>query len=408
MAVRKLAPEDMQPESFVLSPETEAFADKEIAKYPPGRQASAVIAAAVAKAQEQAGGWLPRKAIEAVAAQARHAGHPRDGGGDLLHDVQPRAGRKILHPVLRHDALRRCAERATSRRCCERRIGEQNHVTAGRHVLLARGRVPGRLLQRADGADQRRLLRGPDDRELREASRRSRRRPAGEGRVRRSAASGRSLSRPSTLCRTRRSTTVRVVGAWRKRFEEQAKAAETGEAAAAVASVPQEAKAAKPACGPRHRERCCRYPGQARQGRRAADQPDRPEGSCRSVEGDQGRAATEAGAQPAPQSGKSYVATPTKEGEAVPAEPDDARGRYAACASRDPPRRQRKQAGRDRSTKTTSRPDGVIGNASGQRSYLHQSLRLPFAGPCRPPRCAATGTEPSSCSRRAATGSSTR
>ena len=44
MAVRKLAPEDMQPESFVLSPETESFADKEIAKYPPGRQASAVIA----------------------------------------------------------------------------------------------------------------------------------------------------------------------------------------------------------------------------------------------------------------------------------------------------------------------------------------------------------------------------
>ena len=32
MAVRKLAPENMQPESFVLSQETEAFADKEIAK----------------------------------------------------------------------------------------------------------------------------------------------------------------------------------------------------------------------------------------------------------------------------------------------------------------------------------------------------------------------------------------
>ena len=53
MAVRKLAPEDMQPESFVLSPETESFADKEIAKYPPGRQASAVIAL-LTKAQEQA------------------------------------------------------------------------------------------------------------------------------------------------------------------------------------------------------------------------------------------------------------------------------------------------------------------------------------------------------------------
>ena len=66
MAVRKLAPENMQPESFVLSQETEAFADNEIAKYPPGRQASAVIAL-LTKVQEQAGGWLPRKAIEAVA-----------------------------------------------------------------------------------------------------------------------------------------------------------------------------------------------------------------------------------------------------------------------------------------------------------------------------------------------------
>src|SRR5689334_19670254 len=66
MAVRKLAPESIQPERFVLSAETEAFAAKEIAKYPPGRQASAVIAL-LTKAQEQAGGWLPRKAIEAVA-----------------------------------------------------------------------------------------------------------------------------------------------------------------------------------------------------------------------------------------------------------------------------------------------------------------------------------------------------
>ena len=35
-------------------------------KYPPGRQASAVIPL-LWQAQEQAGGWLPQKAIEAVA-----------------------------------------------------------------------------------------------------------------------------------------------------------------------------------------------------------------------------------------------------------------------------------------------------------------------------------------------------
>ena len=181
MAVRKLAPEDMQPESFVLSPETESFADKEIAKYPPGRQASAVIAL-LTKAQEQAGGWLPRKAIEAVAAKL-------DMPAIRVMEVATFYTMFNLEPVgkyfIQFCGTTPCVLRGAGdiRRVLERRIGDQNHVTAGRHVLLARGRVPGRLLQRADGADQRRLLRGSDDRELREASRRSRRRPTGEGRV---------------------------------------------------------------------------------------------------------------------------------------------------------------------------------------------------------------------------------
>ena len=42
MAVRRLA--EVQPDSFEFTPENQAWADKQIAKYPPGRQASAVIA----------------------------------------------------------------------------------------------------------------------------------------------------------------------------------------------------------------------------------------------------------------------------------------------------------------------------------------------------------------------------
>ena len=57
MAVRKLAPEELQPEHFAFTPENEAFADRVIAKYPPGRQASAVIPL-LWRAQEQHGGWL--------------------------------------------------------------------------------------------------------------------------------------------------------------------------------------------------------------------------------------------------------------------------------------------------------------------------------------------------------------
>ena len=38
----------------------------------------------------------------------------------------------------------------------ERRVGEERQVSAGRRLLLAGGRVPGRVLQCPDGADQRR------------------------------------------------------------------------------------------------------------------------------------------------------------------------------------------------------------------------------------------------------------
>ncbi len=68
MAVRKVAPEELQPKSFAFTPETEAFAQAQIAKYPPGRQASAVIPL-LWRVQEQHDGWLPQKAIEVVAAR---------------------------------------------------------------------------------------------------------------------------------------------------------------------------------------------------------------------------------------------------------------------------------------------------------------------------------------------------
>jgi NADH-quinone oxidoreductase subunit E len=64
MSVRRLA--EKQPESFAFTAENIAWAKDRIAKYPPGRQASAVISL-LWRAQEQAGGWLPQKAIEHVA-----------------------------------------------------------------------------------------------------------------------------------------------------------------------------------------------------------------------------------------------------------------------------------------------------------------------------------------------------
>lgn len=64
MSVRRLA--EIQPESFAFTPENKAWCDKQIAKYPEGRQASAVISL-LWRAQAQNDYWLPKPAIEEVA-----------------------------------------------------------------------------------------------------------------------------------------------------------------------------------------------------------------------------------------------------------------------------------------------------------------------------------------------------
>jgi NADH-quinone oxidoreductase subunit E len=65
MSVRRLADEAVQPAAFAFSAENQAWAEKVIARYPAGRQQSAVIPI-LWRAQEQEG-WVTRAAIEAVA-----------------------------------------------------------------------------------------------------------------------------------------------------------------------------------------------------------------------------------------------------------------------------------------------------------------------------------------------------
>jgi NADH-quinone oxidoreductase subunit E len=64
MTVRRLDP--VQPEHFAFTPANLIWAKETIAKYPPGKQASAVIPL-LWRAQEQAGGWLPEPALRLVA-----------------------------------------------------------------------------------------------------------------------------------------------------------------------------------------------------------------------------------------------------------------------------------------------------------------------------------------------------
>jgi len=66
MSVRRLADPHLQPKEFSFTAENRAWAEQQLKKYPAGRQQSAVIPL-LWRAQEQAGGWLPQKAIEHVA-----------------------------------------------------------------------------------------------------------------------------------------------------------------------------------------------------------------------------------------------------------------------------------------------------------------------------------------------------
>ncbi len=66
MSVRRLAPKQLQPANFTFTDENLAWAKQQIAKFPPGRQASAVIPI-LWRVQEQHDGWVSEAAIRAVA-----------------------------------------------------------------------------------------------------------------------------------------------------------------------------------------------------------------------------------------------------------------------------------------------------------------------------------------------------
>ena len=66
MSVRRTAPADVQPKEFAFTPENLAWAQTIIARFPEGRQASAIIQL-MWRAQEQHYGWLPEAAIRYLA-----------------------------------------------------------------------------------------------------------------------------------------------------------------------------------------------------------------------------------------------------------------------------------------------------------------------------------------------------
>lgn len=65
-SIRPIAEDSLQPRSFEFTRENLAEAEKHIAKYPEGRQQSAVMPL-LTIAQRQHDGWIPRAAIEVIA-----------------------------------------------------------------------------------------------------------------------------------------------------------------------------------------------------------------------------------------------------------------------------------------------------------------------------------------------------
>jgi NADH-quinone oxidoreductase subunit E len=127
MAVRRLAPPELQPKSFAFTAENRAWAEQEIGKYPPGRQVSAIIPL-LWRAQEQSGGWLPEAAIRAVADQLglAHIRALEVATFYTMFNLAP-VGRTYVQLCGTTPCVLRGAEELKA--VCRRRIGDEQHVT---------------------------------------------------------------------------------------------------------------------------------------------------------------------------------------------------------------------------------------------------------------------------------------
>lgn len=247
MAVRKLAPEDTQPESFAFTPENEAFAQAQIAKYPEGRQASAVIAL-LWRAQEQVGGWLPQKAIEAVATRL-------DMPPIRVMEVATFYTMFNLAPVgkffIQFCGTTPCVLRGAGdiKKVLESRVGEPGHVSDDGNFSWLEVECLGACCNAP-------MVQINDDyyEDLTTENFEKLLDDLAAGRpVKKGPQSGRRASEPHDAVKTLTDASLydgSMIGAWRKRFEEEAvKSAETGEAAAATATAAATPKPGKPDSG---------------------------------------------------------------------------------------------------------------------------------------------------------------
>jgi len=127
MSVRRLAPAEIQPQEFAFTADNLAWVRTQIAKYPDGRQASAVIPV-LWRAQEQCGGWLPRPAVEYV---AQMLGMPKIRAYEVatfytMFNLAP-TGKHHIQVCTTTPCWLRGADAIKA--ACRRRIGAPGHIT---------------------------------------------------------------------------------------------------------------------------------------------------------------------------------------------------------------------------------------------------------------------------------------
>jgi len=127
MSVRRLAPAEVQPKEFAFSADNLAWANRQVEKYPAGRQASAIIPL-LWRAQKQAGGWLPEAAIRHVAdfLAMPHIRALEVATFYTMFNLEP-VGRYYVQLCGTTPCMLRGAE--DLKRVCRDRIGEPGHVT---------------------------------------------------------------------------------------------------------------------------------------------------------------------------------------------------------------------------------------------------------------------------------------
>jgi NADH-quinone oxidoreductase subunit E len=128
MSARHIAAPENQPKAFAFTAENLAWAKAQIAKYPEGREQSAIIPL-LWRAQEQAGGWLPQAAM-------RHVGEMLGLAPIRVLEVATFYTMFNLAPVGRHfvqlcgttPCMLRGAE--DLKKVCRSKIGDERHVSA--------------------------------------------------------------------------------------------------------------------------------------------------------------------------------------------------------------------------------------------------------------------------------------